>query len=82
MDLGLQMKDKAISLKDASKEETPQNLTPKYIEELAKEVLSNNKTIEMFQAMAIVSLKMDNLGLEIKSFKTRLIILERRSRDY
>ncbi len=30
----------------------------------------------MFQAMVIVSLKMGNLGLEVKSFKTRLIIME------
>jgi hypothetical protein len=30
----------------------------------------------MFPAMAIVSLKMDNLGLEVKSFKTTLTIVE------
>jgi hypothetical protein len=43
---------------------------------LGEEALSNNKTSEMFQAMVIVSLKMGNLGLEVKSFKTRLIIME------
>jgi hypothetical protein len=30
----------------------------------------------MFQAMVIVSLKMGNLGLKVKSFKTILIIME------
>jgi hypothetical protein len=30
----------------------------------------------MFQAMVIVSLKMGNLGLEVKSFKTKLISME------
>jgi hypothetical protein len=73
IDLGLQMKDMGISLKVESKEETPQNLTPKLIEELAKKVLGSKKIVEMFQTMAIVNLKMGNLGLEIKSFKTRLI---------
>ncbi len=67
------MKDMGISLKVESKEETPQNLTPKFIEELAKKVLGSKKIVEMFQTMAIVNLKMGNLGLEIKSFKTRLI---------
>ncbi len=30
----------------------------------------------MFQAMANVSMKMGNLGLEVKSLKTRLTIVE------
>jgi hypothetical protein len=65
------MQDMGLSLEDAFKEETPQNSTTKFVEELAKEILGSNKTVEMFQAMEIVSLKMDNLGLEVKSFKTR-----------
>jgi hypothetical protein len=51
-------------------------LTPKYVEELVEEVLGSNKIAKMFQAMAIVSMKMGNLGLEVKSLKTKLIILE------
>jgi hypothetical protein len=39
-------------------------------------VLENNKTIKMFQAMAIISLKMGNLGLEVHSLKNRLTTLE------
>ncbi len=48
MGLGLQMRDRGISSRDASKEKSPHNLTPKFVKELAKEVLGNNKTIEMF----------------------------------
>jgi hypothetical protein len=77
MDLGLHMRDKGMSSKDTSKEETPHNLTPKYVEELAEEVLGNNKTVEMFQAMAIVSMKMGNLSLEVKSLKNKLTLVEK-----
>jgi hypothetical protein len=38
---------------------------PKFVKELAKEVLGNNKTAKKFQAMVIVSQRMGNLGLEI-----------------
>jgi hypothetical protein len=55
MDLGLQKRDKVMSSRNASNKETPQNLTPKFVEKLVEEVLGNNKTIEMFQAMAIIS---------------------------
>ncbi len=51
MDLGLQIRDKGMSSKNAFKQETPQNFTPKYVEELVEEVLGSNKTAEMFQAM-------------------------------
>ncbi len=61
---------------NTSKNETLQNFTPKSIEELVEEILGSSKSVEMFQAMATVSLKMGNLGLEVKSFKTRLIIME------
>jgi hypothetical protein len=40
---------------------------------MAKEVLESNKTIEMFQAMAM---KMVNLGLEMQSLKTILTTVE------
>jgi hypothetical protein len=48
---------------------------------LAKEVVGNNKIVEMFQAMAIVSMKMGNLGLEVQSLKTRLAIVEGKNKD-
>jgi hypothetical protein len=71
------MKDKGMSSEDAPKGKTSHNLTPKSIEEIAKEILGNNKTIEIFEIMAIVSQKwVINLGLEVKSLKTRLTIVE------
>jgi hypothetical protein len=39
-------------------------------------VLEINKTVKMFQAMAIVSLKMGNLGLKVHSLKIRFTTLE------
>jgi len=57
MDLGLHTRDKGMSLEYTSKEETPHNLTPKYIEDLAKEVMGNNKIVEMFTTMEIVRLR-------------------------
>jgi hypothetical protein len=44
---------------------------------MAIDVLESNKTIEMFQTIAIVSLKMGNLGLKAMSLKIRLTIVER-----
>jgi len=32
---------------------------------MAVDVLENNKTTEMFQAMVLIKLKMGNLGLEV-----------------
>ncbi len=65
-----------MSLEEASKEETPQNLRPKSIEDMAAKVMEHNKNLEMFQAMAIVRMKMGNLGLEVQSLKTKLTIVE------
>ncbi len=76
MDIGLHMKDMGMSLEYAYKEETPQNLTLQFVEELAEEVPGSNKTIKMFQTMAIVNMKMDNLGLEVKLLKFGLTTME------
>ncbi len=54
-----------VSLGEGSREETPHNFTLKFVKDMAVDVMENNKIIEMFQAMAIVSLKMGNLGLEV-----------------
>ncbi len=70
------MHDRGMSLKDVSKEETPHNLTPESMRQMAKEVLEGNKIIEVFQTMAIISLMMGNLGLEMQSLKNRLTIME------
>jgi hypothetical protein len=55
------MRDKVVSSREGSKEETPQNLTPRFVDDLTIEVMEGNKTIEMFQAMAIVNFKMGTI---------------------
>jgi hypothetical protein len=72
----LQTKDNVISSSKGFKEETPQNLTPIFVEDLAIEIMEGNKNIEMFQTMVIINLKMGNLGLEVQSLKTILTTIE------
>jgi hypothetical protein len=47
------------------------------VEEVVIEVMKVDKVIELFQTMAIVSLKMGNLTLEVNTLKNRLIIGEK-----
>jgi hypothetical protein len=42
------------------------------VEEVAKEVMQANKIVELFQTMAIVSLNMGNLNMEVKCLKNKL----------
>ncbi len=65
-----------MSSRKRFKEETQQNLTPKYVKDMAIKVLEHNKTIEMFKTMVIVNLKMGNLGLEVQSLNTILTKME------
>ncbi len=51
--------------------------TPKFVEEVALEVMQTQKAIELFQIMAIVSLNMRNLNMEVSSLKNRLAIGEK-----
>jgi hypothetical protein len=43
---------------------------------MVEKVLESNRIVEMFQTMAIISLMMGNLGLEVQSLKNRLTIIE------
>jgi hypothetical protein len=70
------MKDMVLSSSKGSKEETPQNRTPRSVEDLAIEIMERNQNVEMFQAMVIINLKMGNLGLEVQSLKTILTTVE------
>lgn len=45
-------------------------------------VMESNKTIEMFQAMAIVSMKMGNLGLKVQSLKIRLTTVKQEKQGF
>jgi hypothetical protein len=67
-----QVWDRVVSSKDESREETSQNFTPKNVQHMANDVLKSNKIVQMFQAMAIINLKMGNLGLEVQTLKTKL----------
>ncbi len=42
------MWERVMSSRSKSKEEAPHNLTPKSVEDMATDVLENNKTVEMF----------------------------------
>lgn len=44
----LQMWERVLSSRGKSKEKTPHNLTPKLVEDMATDVLENNKIVEMF----------------------------------
>jgi hypothetical protein len=43
---------------------------------MASDALKSNKNVEMFWAMAIINLKMGNLGLKVWSLKTILSTME------
>jgi hypothetical protein len=54
-----------------------QTSTPKSMEEVAIEVMQEDKAVELFQTMTIVSLNMGNLNLEVSSLKNRLATKEK-----
>jgi len=47
------------------------------VEEVVVEVMKANKVAELFQTMAIMSLNMGNLTLEVKNLKNRLATWEK-----
>jgi len=47
------------------------------MEEVAMEIMQVDKVVELFQTMAIVSLNMGNLNLEVSSLKNRLVTEEK-----
>ncbi len=51
--------------------------TPKSVEEVAIGATQTNKAVELFQTMAIVSLNMGYLNLEVSSLKNILTIGEK-----
>jgi hypothetical protein len=46
------------------------------VEDFAIKIMEGNKNVEMFQAMAIVSFKMGNLGSKVQLLKTKLTTIE------
>jgi hypothetical protein len=47
------------------------------MEEVAAKVMKVDKAIELFETMAIMSLNMGNLTLEVNTLKNRLVMREK-----
>ncbi len=60
------------SFVEGSKNPTTQTSTPKSMDEVVEEVMQADKEAKLFQTMAIVSLNMGNLNLEVNSLKNKL----------
>ncbi len=54
-----------------------QTSTPKSVEEVVGEVMKANRVVELFQTMAIMSLNMGNLTLEVNVMKNKLVMGEK-----
>ncbi len=52
------------------------------MEEVVEEIMQVDKVIKLFQTMAIVSLNMGNLNLEVNNLKNRLATRGRRRQYY
>ncbi len=60
-----------------SKDPTTHTSTPKSMEEVVAKVMKANKVVELFQTMAIMSLNMGNLTLEVNTLNNKLVIWEK-----
>ncbi len=76
-ELGKIMVQELGSFIEGSKDPTTQTSTLKSMEEVAIEVMKANKATELFQTMAIVSLNMGNLTLEVNILKNNLAMGEK-----
>ncbi len=56
---------------------TTQTSTPKSMEEVVVEVMKVDKVVDLLQTMAIVSLNMGNLTLELNIIKNKLVVGEK-----
>jgi hypothetical protein len=65
------------SFVEGSKNPMIETSTLKSMEKVVVEIVQANKTLELFQTMAIVSLNMRNLNLEVSNLKNRLVIEEK-----
>jgi hypothetical protein len=57
---------------EGSKNPTTQTNALKFVEEVATKIMQAYKVAELFQTMAIVSLNMGNLTLEMNTLKKKL----------
>ncbi len=56
---------------------TTQTSTRKLMEEVVVEVMNVDKVAKLFQTIAIMSLNMGNLTLEVNTLKNRLVMKEK-----
>ncbi len=56
---------------------TTQTSTPKSVEEVVAKVMKANKAAELFQTMAIMSMNMGNLTIEVNILKIKLAMGEK-----
>jgi hypothetical protein len=66
------------SFVEGSKNPTTYTSTPKSMDEVVEEVMQVDKEANFFQTMAIVSLNMGNLNLEVSSLKNILDTKEKK----
>ncbi len=57
---------------EKSRDPTTQISTPKFVEKIAAKIMKVDKVVELFQTMAIVSLNVGNLILEMNILKNKL----------
>jgi hypothetical protein len=75
--LGSEIIHELESFGEGSRNPTTKISTPKCVEEVIIEVMQVDKTIELFQTMAIVSLNMENLNLEVNNLRNKLTTKEK-----
>jgi hypothetical protein len=61
-----------------SKNPMTQTSTPKSMEEISTKVMRTRKEIELFKIMAIISLNMGNLNMEVNNPKKKLATREKK----
>ncbi len=76
-ELGRRMVQKLGSFVEGSGDLMTWTSTPKSVEEVATKVMKAYKVLELFQTMAIVSLNMGNLTIEVNTLKNRLVMGEK-----
>ncbi len=62
---------------EGSRDLITQTSAPKSMEDVVAKVMKANKVVKLFQTVAIVSLNMGNLILEVNTLKNRLTIGEK-----
>jgi hypothetical protein len=76
-ELGKRMVYELGSSTKGSRDHPTQTSTPNFVKEVAANVMKVDKATKLFQTMAIMSLNMGNLTLEVNTLKNRLVMGEK-----